>query len=203
MGLFDYPVLQAADILIMKGTSVPVGIDQVQHIELTRDIARFFNRKFGNTFGEPKPLLTSAARVMALTDPSKKMSKSLPGSFISLADSPEEVQKKVRGAITDTLQGGEMSPGVTNLMVLLKEFGSASDVKKFESAFKEGSIKYVELKDLVALRIGEHFASFREKRAKLLKSPSKIKSVLKAGGAKVKALAKKTMDEVRKKTGLR
>lgn len=204
VGLFDYPVLQAADILMMKGTVVPVGADQVQHVELTRDIARFFNRKFGETFNEPKPLLTAVSRVMSLVDPEKKMSKSMPGSFISLADTPEEIKSKLRGAVSDMgPKTSEMSSGIANLFTLLKEFGSAADVKKMESAYGSGALKYVELKDLIAERIAEHFADFRKKRATLLKNPTGIKRIFKTGGLKARKIVQKTMDEVRKKTGLR
>src|SRR5207248_9283169 len=85
-GLFTYPVLQAADILLYKAAVVPVGEDQVQHLELSREIARRFNNRFGETFPEPQPALTKAARIMALNDPTRKMSKSLAGSFVSLSD---------------------------------------------------------------------------------------------------------------------
>ncbi len=214
VGLFDYPVLQAADILAMKGTVVPVGADQVQHVELTRDIARFFNRKFsaqggsasggGDIFPEPKALLTNVPRVMSLIDPSKKMSKSVPGSFISLVDEPAEIRDKLRGAITDIgPKTDKMSPGVANLFTLLKEFGSGADVKKMESAYESGGLKYVELKDLIAERVAKHFADFRKKRAQLLKNPAKIRKILRAGGAKARPVVKKTMNEVLKKTGLR
>lgn len=204
MGLFDYPVLQAADILIMKGTDVPVGRDQVQHVELTRDIARFFNRKFGDTFGEPKPLLSEVPRVMSLSDPAKKMSKSVSDSYISLFNTPEEVQKILRSAVTDMgVQTAEMSQGVGNLLMILKEFGTSEDTRKIEEAHKAGSLKYVELKDLIAKRVADHFVDFRKKRAEWLGNPAKIKKVLDAGAKKVNVVAKKTMDEVRKKTGLR
>lgn len=204
VGLFDYPVLQAADILMMKGTAVPVGADQVQHVELTRDVARFFNRKFDEIFNEPKPLLTTVPRVMSLIDPGKKMSKSVPGSFVSLMDELAEIKNKLRSAVTDIgPKTGEISPGVANLFTLLKEFGDQADVKKMESAYGSGALKYVELKDLIAERIAEHFADFRKRRVALLKNPAGIKKILKAGGEKARKIVQKTMDEVRKKTGLR
>lgn len=204
VGLFDYPVLQAADILMMKGTAVPVGADQVQHVELTRDVARFFNRKFGETFNEPKPLLTTVPRVMSLIDPAKKMSKSVPGSFVSLAEELAEIKSKLRSAVTDMgAKTTEMSPGVANLFTLLKEFGSTADIKKMESAYGSGALKYVELKDLIAERISSRFVDFRKKRTALLKNPAGIKKILKAGGEKARKIVQKTMDEVRKKTGLR
>lgn len=213
VGLFDYPVLQAADILLPKAAVVPVGTDQVQHVELSRDIARFFNRRFGETFPEPKALLTETPRVMSLADPSKKMSKSLPGSFISMCDSPEEIRKKMRSAVTDVgpksvgmippFANGGMSPGVVNLMTLLKEFGTAEDVSRVQAAYRDGTIRYVDLKDLAAARVGEHFADFRKKRAAILKNPTKVRAVLKRGGAKMQRIANATMREVRKKCGLR
>ncbi|MBI2099517.1 tryptophan--tRNA ligase [Candidatus Uhrbacteria bacterium] len=204
VGLFDYPVLQAADILVMKGMAVPVGADQVQHVELTRDVARFFNRRFSETFFEPKPLLAEVPRVMSLIDPTKKMSKSVSGSFISLADEPAEIRNKLRGAVTDLGPKTDgMSAGVKNLFTLLKEFGSGADVKKMESAYSGGALKYVELKDLIAERIAEHFADFRKQRAQLLKNPTKIKKILREGAERARQIAKKTMDEVLKKTGLR
>lgn len=204
VGLFDYPVLQAADILIQKGTAVPVGADQVQHVELTRDVARFFNRKFGETFNEPKPLLAAVPRVMSLADPAKKMSKSVLGSFISLFDEPVEIKKKMRSAVTDIGPKTEaISPGIANLFTLLKEFGNGVDMKKMELSYSNGTLKYVELKDLIAERISDHFASFRKKRAAFLKNPVRVKRILKAGGLRARKIAQKTMDEVRKKTGLR
>lgn len=101
VGLFDYPVLQAADILIYKADLVPVGQDQVQHVELTRNIARFFNNKFGKTFPESGPILTETPKIMSLIDPTKKMSKSHgPKSYIGINDEPEIIKKKIRKAVT-------------------------------------------------------------------------------------------------------
>jgi len=103
MGLFDYPVLQAADILIYKAYGVPVGQDQIQHIELTRKIARFFNNKFGETFPEPKDIITETPKIMSLTDPTKKMSKSHgEKSYIGINDEPEVIKKKMRKAVSAT-----------------------------------------------------------------------------------------------------
>ena len=100
MGLFDYPVLMAADILIYKAEAVPVGEDQVQHLELTRDIARRFNDKFGKTFPEPKSILTETPKIMSLTDPTKKMSKSGgEKSYIALTDSPEIIKEKIKSLL--------------------------------------------------------------------------------------------------------
>ncbi|MCK5332304.1 tryptophan--tRNA ligase [Candidatus Parcubacteria bacterium] len=101
MGLLDYPVLQSADILMYKSSKVPVGQDQIQHIELTRKIARFFNNKFGKTFPEPQDLITETPKIMSLTDPTKKMSKSSgPKSYIGINDEPEVIMKKMRKAVS-------------------------------------------------------------------------------------------------------
>ena len=205
MGLFDYPVLQAADILLPKANAVPVGQDQVQHVELTRDIARFFNRKFGETFEEPKPLLTSIPKVMSLLDPTHKMSKSLPGSFISLMDEPEEIMSRLKRAVTDTgtvADRAKKSAGVANLFMLLEQFGIGEDAARFESAYQDGTIRYSELKEMVAKRIADYFSEFREQRKKLLAKPAAAQKVLDAGAAKMRKVARATMEEVRKKVGL-
>lgn len=205
VGLFDYPVLQAADILLPKATLVPVGEDQKQHVELTRDIARFFNKKFGPVFPEPKSLFTETPRVMSLLEPSRKMSKSEPGSFISLMDEPDEILAKIRRAVTDTgpVDPKKKSPGVANLFVLLGQFGKSSDLKKFETAYQSGRIRYSALKETLAERIADHFADFRARRKKLLKAPSEIRAVLDLGAERMRAIAQETMAEVRQKVGLR
>jgi tryptophanyl-tRNA synthetase len=202
MGLFDYPVLQAADILIYGGDRVPVGEDQVQHVELSRDIARFWNARFGDTFAEPKPILTKAARVMALNAPDKKMSKSIPGSAILIGDTPDEIREKVKKAVTATAAPeGTMPPGVANLLGLLSEFGSAEEVQKFKKEYDGGSIRYSELKDAVADRIVAYFAGFREKKAALMKSPDKVEKAFAKGGKAARERARETMEAVRKKIG--
>lgn len=203
VGLFDYPVLQAADILLPKANAVPVGQDQVQHIELTRDIARFFNKKFGDTFAEPKPLLTEIPKVMSLLDPEKKMSKSVPGSFISLMDEPEEIMKKVKRAVTDTTGGSKKSAGVANLFALLEQFAQKEACARFEKEHAAGTIRYSELKEALAESIATYFAEFRKRRAELLEKPAPIKNILAAGTQKMQKVADETIDEVRKKVGLR
>ncbi len=204
MGLLDYPVLQAADIVMYGGTHVPVGEDQVQHVELTRDIVRFWNNRFGQTFAEPKPILTKTARVMALNFPEKKMSKSIPGSTILLSDSPSEIRAKVRKAVTDTTPApkGEKSPGVQNLFTLLTEFAPPDEVSKFERAHRDGSIRYAELKDAVADHIANYFADFRAKRAALLRKPKEVQKIFTSGGKKARAVADATMKRVHAVTGL-
>lgn len=203
VGLFDYPVLQAADILLPKANAVPVGQDQVQHVELTRDIARFFNKKFGETFDEPKPLLTETPKVMSLLDPEKKMSKSLPGSFISLMDEAEEIMKKIKRAVTDTTGGLEKSAGVANLFALLEQFATKEVCARFEKEHAVGTIRYADLKEVLARSVAAYFEDFRKRRKEFLSKPAHINKILAAGAQKMQKVADETMNEVRKKVGLR
>ena len=203
MGLFDYPVLQAADILIYKAGLVPIGQDQVQHVELTRKIARFFNNKFGETFPEPKPLLTETPKIMSLADPTKKMSKSHGAkSYLGINDEPEIIKKKLKSAVTDTGATGQVNPAIENLFLLLEIFSNLEKVKYFKTAHQNKDIKYSELKETLATDIANYFAPFREKRKELDAKPDYVKEVLKEGAEKAKATARETMKEVRGKIGL-
>lgn len=203
-GLLCYPVLQAADILIYKAERVPVGDDQLQHIELTRDIARKFNHLFGETFPEAEALLTEAPRVMALSDPTSKMSKSIPGGAVSIADEPAAIRKAFRRAVTDTgpSEDGQMSPGVKNLFLLLGAFGDADQVKTFEAAYHDGTLRYVELKDAVAEAVIATFAPIKARREELLSNPKELLDILGDGAQKARAIARETIHEVKERMGL-
>lgn len=224
MGLFDYPVLQAADILMYRGGLVPVGRDQVQHVELTRDIARFFNNKFGDFFPETQPLLTEVPKLRSITDPLKKMSKSLgEKSYVAISDTPEDIAAKLKRAVTETTGVLSMTEeelehrmslhadahedetlkgiaGVWNLLAMLRVFGSPEEADR---VFAAQPIKYGELKALVATRIAEHFADFRAKRAALAADPENVRSILADGAEKARKVATQTMDDVRRRVGLR
>lgn len=201
-GLFTYPSLQAADILMYKGELVPVGQDQIQHVELTRDTARWFNKKYGEYFPETKHLLTTVPKVMSLLEPTKKMSKSLGlDHVVELADEPSVIENKMKKAVTATA-GGETAPGVQNLFALLKEFGDKKTYEDFSAAEKAGVIRYGDLKQTLSQTIAEYFAGFRAKRAALLKNPGKLKKIMAGGAVKAKKQAKKTMEEVRKIVGI-
>lgn len=211
-GLFTYPVLQAADILLYYGNVVPVGQDQIQHVELTRDIARWFNNRFPASvkatagkeqfFPETKHLLTDVPKVMSLLEPEKKMSKSLgQGHVIELADDPEVIEQKLKKAVTAT-SGGREAPGVKNLLLLLQKFSTKNTYQKFIKAEQDGSIRYGDLKQAVGKAISIYFADFRKRRAKLLSNPKQIKKILDVGAKKAGIVAKKTMVEVRKKVGI-
>ena len=202
-GLFTYPTLMAADILLYHATHVPVGEDQIQHVELTRDIAKKFNKKYSDYFPETKAILTETPRVKSLLDPTSKMSKSKGmGHVIELADEPAVIEKKLKKAVTATEGGGD-SPGVENLLLLLQNFSNTDDHKKFIAAEKDGSIRYGDLKAAVAAGISEHFASFRERRKKLLANHNEIADILIDGAEKANVVATKTMEDVRKLVGIR
>ncbi|MFA5070422.1 MAG: tryptophan--tRNA ligase [Patescibacteria group bacterium] len=199
-GLLNYPVLMAADILLYKAQVVPVGEDQVQHVELTRVLARKFNGTFGQTFPEPKAKITHAKRIMSLTEPTKKMSKTdNEKSCIFLSDSPDMIKEKIMSAVTATT-GGTQSAGVKNLFLLLKEFSDPKVYMKFEKEEQEKKIKYSELKQQLAQDIIDFFADFRKKRAAL--KTEEVKKILEAGAAKARPIAVKTLREVKQKMGL-
>ena len=206
IGLFGYPILMAADILIYKADAVPVGEDQIQHLELTRDIAHRFNEKFGQTFPEPKSLLTETPRIMSLLDPTKKMSKSGgEKSYIALTDFPEIIQEKIKSAVSDT-GGGKDKRGGENLLEIFNAFAETKEQKSEYSNYKryheEGTLKYAEFKPALAKLIANHFADYRAKRAELLENPDFVKNVLTEGNKKTSAIAEATLQEVKQKLGL-
>lgn len=204
-GLMNYPILQVADILLYKTHLVPVGEDQVQHIELTRDVARKFNNTFGKTFPEPEAYLPSTARVMALNDPERKMSKSLPGSYIALSDSPEEIKKKISRAVTDTgpAPSGEMSPGVSNLFSLLEAFADDGVVEHFRAEYEAGSLRYSDLKAALTEAVTVTLQPIRERREQLLARPQDLLDILTAGAQRARRIARETIGEVKERMGLK
>ncbi|MFH1192348.1 MAG: tryptophan--tRNA ligase [bacterium] len=206
MALLDYPVLQAADILMYNADYVPVGNDQDQHIELTRKIAHFFNVRFGNTFKEPSGLHSSAPRIMSLTDPAKKMSKSdAIGSYISLTDSPDEIRNKIKRATTDTgkKENNEEISGGKNLLSLLYNVSKDKDqVKKFTSEHQNGSLKYSELKPFLSEEIIKVISPIQKRKKELEKNLDYVEKVLQAGAEKTRPIAEKTIKIVKEKIGL-
>ncbi len=208
VALMDYPVLQAADILIYGGNAVPVGQDQVQHVETTRVIARNFNKRFGDLFPEPKALLTETPKVMSLAEPTKKMSKSHgPKSYLSLDDEPEEILKKLKGVptepsgiVTDEALATEAYAGVALLLDLIEMF-AGRDART--AAIAQQPVKYGEVKKLAAEAVATYFADYRAKKKDFMKNPDRIRIVLASGGAKARAVARQTMDAVLHATGLR
>lgn len=203
MGLFDYPSLMAADILLYKAGTVPVGEDQLQHLELTRLIARKFNNRYGDYFPEPQAVVTKAKRIMSLSEPDKKMSKDLgEANYISLLDPPDTIRKKVMKAVTDTgpKASNKMSQGVNNLMELLPHFGHQPDYKYFMDLYKQGSIKYADLKTAVADAISKTLEPIQKKVAAL--SDQKVLKILDKGALEAQKIADKNMTEIKAKIGL-
>jgi tryptophanyl-tRNA synthetase len=208
-GLFTYPVLQAADILLYLADGVPVGEDQVQHLELSRRVARRFNARFGETFPEPEPVLgKKGARIMSLSDPSGKMSKSAGEShYVGVMEPETSIRKKVRSAVTDMgLESGEtMSPGVANLFEILElsteATGHAECVDALRADFEAGTLMYSKLKDTVFEQMMEILRPIQLRRAKL-EASGDIVDILQSGAKKARAIAQETMAQVRSIVGL-
>lgn len=203
MGLFDYPALMAADILLYHATVVPVGDDQDQHVELTRKAAKKFNNRWGEYFAEPKTLLTKVPRLMALNDPSKKMSKDLgPKSYIAMNDSPEEIKDKISKAVTDT-GGGKNGNGGKNLLDLFEMFVDDEQItNKFKEDYKNGDLQYAKFKPMLASVIIGALKPIQERRRELEKNQDYVMRVLKNGAEQARAIAEETMREVRERVGL-
>ncbi len=204
-GLFTYPVLQAADILIYKAELVPVGKDQEQHLELTRNIAVRFNNQFGEYFPEPQPLYTEIPKLMSLADPTKKMSKSLGEKhFIGLFESEDILRKKVRSAVTDAgeVVEGQMSMGVENLFNLLKASGSEQIAASLTNDFNSGTLKYSILKDAVADSLITITKGFIERKNELIKDKNSIDRIIQEMSAKARDITEQTIRDVKDLTGL-
>ncbi len=196
-GHLGYPVLQSADILLYKGEVVPVGEDQVPHIEITREIARRFNLQWGIVFPEPEPKLTKFARLAGL-DGNQKMSKSL-GNTILLSDSPEEIQKKMRTAVTDTLKVRKNDPGRPDVCVVFSyhQKFNPTEIPDIRSGCESGVLGCVDCKKNCSAKIAETLAPFREKRAYYESKPDEVLGILSDGEMKAKKVAIETMSEVR------
>jgi tryptophanyl-tRNA synthetase len=202
-GLFTYPILQAADILLYDAERVPVGEDQVQHLELTREIARRFNNRYGDTFPDVQPLLTRSAKILSLKDPTQKMSKSAgPGHALPLDGTEDEIRGMVKRAVTDVgpLSEGEMSPGVANLFTILLALEEQETHESLMKDYRAGSLKYVALKGAVSDAVWNKAA---EIQARKKETPlEKVREILRAGAERIRPQAQAKMVEVRKKIGL-
>jgi len=204
-GLFNYPVLMAADILLYKAEAVPVGKDQEQHVELARTISKKFNQKFGKIFPEPEVILPKmGAKIMSLTNPKKKMSKTDdPKSYISLFDSPEDITKKIMSAETDS--GKEViynitkKPGISNLLIIYSLLTDKA-TKEIEKQFKGKG--YGEFKKALAKTLIDYLEPFRRKQKELLTRDVYVKEILNKGKIRAQTIAQTTMQEVREKMGL-
>jgi len=207
-GLLTYPILQAADILIYRADGVPVGEDQVQHLELSRRIARRFNGRFGEYFPEPEPIVGKGARIMSLADPARKMSKSEgENHYVGVFEDEGSIKKKVRSAVTDTgLEAGdEMSPGVATLFEILElsceELGDLSIAEELKAEFSEGRLMYSRLKDEVFDRLMAVLRPIQEKR-RALEASGTVAEILVDGAKKAERITAETMADVRRLVGL-
>jgi tryptophanyl-tRNA synthetase len=197
-GHLGYPVLQAADILLYKGDLVPVGEDQVPHVEISREIARRFNAQYGKVFPEPEPKLTKFARLPGLDGMDKKMSKSS-GNTILLSDLPETIHSKMRTAVTDPLKVRKHDPGRPDICLVYtyhQKFNPAG-APDVHATCTSGELGCVECKKRIAGAIAEHLAPFREKRAHFEAHPLEVREILEDGERRARARAQATMAEVR------
>ena len=204
VGLFDYPALMAADILLYGTTEVPVGDDQKQHVELTRDVAERFNSKYGQTFAIPKPVISqSGGRVMSLVDPIKKMSKSdpNPNGAVGLLEDPKSARKKIMSAVTDS--GSEIKcdwdnkPGISNLLEILSQF-SDTPIAELEKKFTGQN--YGQFKTAVAEAVEKILIDF-QKKYKQISESGKLESILKTGARKAYQISHPKLLEVYKRVG--
>ena len=207
VGLFDYPVLQAADILIYRADYVPVGKDQVQHLELSRNIAQRFNHQMKKEyFTLPEPLFTETPNIRSTADPSRKMSKSAGEKhYINVFAEDARLRKQVRSAVTDTGEStdGEMSEGVANLFELLRASENNDDgYQSLMNDYKSGQLKYADLKQVVADSLAQLSEQFRNRKAELLTDKKEVKNKIKASSAKIRKRAQQTIREVKELTGL-
>jgi tryptophanyl-tRNA synthetase len=201
VGLFDYPVLMAVDILIYKPDLVPVGQDQKQHVEITRDIAGKFNRTFGEVFKLPVPYIPEDAVVIG-TD-GQKMSKSY-GNIIEIFAPEKLLKKQVMGIVTDSTPiESPKDPLKDNVYKLYSYFASEKEKKSLADKYQAGGFGYGDAKKLLFEKILGHFEQYRNKRLELSKNLDYVKDVLKKGAEKARTVASVTMNEVKEKTGLK
>lgn len=202
-GLFTYPVLMAADILIYKAKFVPVGEDQVQHLELARDICRKFNARFGEVFPEPQPRLSTTPRILGL-DGKAKMSKSL-GNAIAILDPPVVVEKKLKGAFTDPLKlrrGDPGRPEICNIFTMHRGFSSAETVREVEANCRSGALACGDCKKMLGAAMEAELGPVRERALSLRSDRKRVLSILSDGAARARSMAEATMTEVRDVMGL-
>lgn len=204
-GLFNYPTLMAADILLYQTNVVPVGEDQTQHIELARSLAKRFNNKYGETFTVPEIMLRKeTARVMALDDPAKKMSKSAASatSYVALLDSPDTIRKKIKSAVTDS--GSEIrydpdqKPGISNLLAVASAFSEKS-IPALEKEFNGQT--YATFKDTIAEYVVEGLKGFQTRYREFERDNDTVLCNLHEGAEKATEIARKTLDDVKERIG--
>ncbi len=204
VGLFTYPVLQAADILLYQADAVPIGEDQRQHLELTRDLAQRFNNRYGGTFTVPGQYVGQAGeRIKDLQDPARKMSKTIGGAgTVWVLDDPRAITKKVKSAVTDPgreVRADPEKPGISNLLTVLS-VATGRPVPELEAAYDGKG--YGDFKADVAEAVVALFAPVRERYAELIADPAALDAVLADGADRARAVAQRTMSAVRERVGL-
>lgn len=203
MGLLDYPVLMAADILVYKSNLVPVGEDQLPHIDLTNEVAKKFNAMFGVTFEPVKPYQAAGARIMSLQDPTKKMSKT-GDEGIALSDTPDDIQKKIKKAVTDSGTDvrfdEEHKPAMANLLTIFHLL-SGEQIGEIEIMYQGKS--YVEFKNDLADVVTEFLKPFQDERARLAKDPEEVTRILEVSEERARTIAAKTLSDVMRAMGLK
>ena len=204
-GLFTYPALMAADILLYQPDYVPVGHDQKQHCELTRDVAQRFNGIYGDVFKIPEPFIPeTGARIMSLSAPESKMSKSMPEGCVFLMEKPEDIQRKFKRAITDSDTENcvrfdpENKPGVANLMSI---YSAVTGLSFAEIEAEFAGKGYGAFKPVVGEAVIEHLRPIREEASKIMKDKAYLESVYRSGAEKASYVAEKTLRKVYKKIG--
>ena len=203
VGLFNYPILMAADILIYKAELVPVGIDQEPHLEVTREIARKFNRLYGKTFPEPQRFATPGEYVPSLLGQGK-MSKSVEGSYILLIDDLKTIKAKLAKAPTDIGKGKKLPQegGVANLLTFIEPFQGKERREKYEKQYLSTGIKYADLKNELAEAIYKELEPIQKRRKYYEEHPKEVSEILEKGRQYCSRIAKETLQEVKKAMGL-
>ncbi len=202
-GLLNYPILQAADILIYKAEAVPVGEDQLQHLELTREIARKWNAQYGELFPEPQAIVGGTRRIMGL-DGEAKMSKSL-GNTVGILAEPDEIWAQIRTAVTDPQRIRKDDPGrpeVCNVYSLHEFFTDSADLPDIAQKCRTAQRGCVDCKKILAENIAREFAPFRERAAHYRGRPEEVLQILSQGADRAGSVARETMAEVRRRMGM-
>jgi len=196
-GLLTYPVLQAADILLYKGEVVPVGEDQLQHLELSCKLARKFNHRYGQFFAEIQPILSPTPRLMSLNNPEKKMSKSVgEKSYVAIRDSKDIVSQKIKKAVAD-------KKGVENLLTLYSYFGQNKKYQQMKTDFKAGKLMNANLKDELTKVILGFLEPLQKKIATYQKNPQTVNKIITQGNQQAQKIADQNLTEIKKIVGLR
>jgi tryptophanyl-tRNA synthetase len=202
-GLFTYPILMAADVALYQAELVPAGDDQIQHLELAREIIRSFNAHAGKVFNEPQPLLTSGSRIMSLKDPTKKMSKSVAGSAIGLLDDEATIIKTIRRAVTDSdPNAATPSKALQNLFAILEVVAGPEAVENMEAMRQDGKLRYSELKELLIEETLNFLRPIQKAYRSLIRDPKALEGLALNGSKRARAIAKENLSIAKKALGL-